>query len=166
MLLLVLLLPLFLSGKPCTGFGGGQHLSRAGRALQEAAQVWQGEGKAAGPRILADAGQALVDLAEGWSTGNDEVVAYAAQDAADCFMALAHITQRVAPDQQQRIYRTAAGAMRDVSLQGMDCSSQTWQALLDSLQEAAAVSHTDPAFGMSLQSAVQSLTALTEDDPK
>ena len=109
------------------GFAGGHHLVHAGKDLQAAAVAWQqgydvdnnnGNNKPArrlttGPQLLQNAGQALIDIADGWTHDNWEVVAYEAADCADYFVALS-LLQQGRPD-LQRIYRTMAGELHQLS---------------------------------------------------
>uniref|UniRef100_A0A7S3L5V2 Pectinesterase inhibitor domain-containing protein n=1 Tax=Amphora coffeiformis TaxID=265554 RepID=A0A7S3L5V2_9STRA len=142
------------------GFGCGQHIANAGQGLQSAAMA-QGDVKRAGPQLLKNAGESLVDIAEGWSQKNWEVVAYAAEDCSQCLHALSQIQSS---SNLQRIYRTASGELHEVSLTTDGTGlSPNWERLAECLQEAAQVENEDPSWAMSLLSASKSIQQLVEE---
>lgn len=142
------------------GFAGGHHLINAGQGLQAAAMA-QGDIKRAGSQLLKNAGESLVDIAEGWTSENWEIVTYAADDCAQCFHTLSQIQSRPS---LQRIYRTASGELHEVS-QTEDGAglAPNWERLATALQEAAQVESEDPSWAMSLQSAATSILALVRE---
>ena len=144
------------------GFGGGQHIANAGQGLQSAAMA-QGDVRRAGPQLLKTAGESLVDIAEGWSQKNWEIVSYAAEDCSQCLHALSQIQSS---SDLQRIYRTASGELHEVSLTSDGTGlTPNWERLAECLQEAAhsQLENEDPSWAMSLLSASKSIQALVEE---
>lgn len=153
------------------GGGGGQHLVNAGHYLQAAAES-VGPENYAGPHLLKDAGDSLIDIGRSWST-SWESVTYAADEAAEMFYELSMLQEQ---PQLQKLYGASCGELKEIaSISGctsigppsavpnLEALSQCFQQAAKFVEESGVVYQDCRQFGISLRKASQSIQALAKE---
>jgi len=137
-------------------------LVNAGKALQSAAQELNTMDYA-GPHLLQDAGDSLVDVGHGWLDDNWEAVAYAAEDCSHSLYVLSQLQE----PKLQTVYRGASGELHVVAM--TSSSTQTisnLQSLGRYLQQVADETKrckNSPEFRNNVRLAAKSIQALAEE---
>ena len=147
---------------------GGQHLVKAGLALQRASECVNNVNYYACPTLLNEAGISLKDAGEAWSDNNWEAVTYASEECAECLYELSQLQNRPI---LQKVYKGAAGELRAVaSFQNPSLSAPSLTSLSKYLQEAANLSKKlrdeckdSSKFSKSLREASQSIGKLAKE---
>lgn len=154
-----------------SGVSGGDHLIVAGREIQSAASSQGGNqhGIMAGPSLLEEAGESIVEIGISWMD-NWEAVLYAAEETATSLKLLAQVQASV---ELQKLYSGAAGSFRGISALRPTTTASSFDTAVPYLTQVSqylveigkyyAKDKNDKQAGKALQRASKSINALVRE---